>query len=50
MDQSQGLADGGRRHLRSARALKLFNLAMALALLVSVLPILIEIKDSLSGG
>jgi threonine/homoserine/homoserine lactone efflux protein len=41
---------GIRRHLRSARALKLFNLAMALALLLSVLPILIEIKDSLSGG
>jgi threonine/homoserine/homoserine lactone efflux protein len=41
---------GIRRYLRSARALKLFNLAMALALLASVLPILIEIKDSLSGS
>jgi threonine/homoserine/homoserine lactone efflux protein len=41
---------GIRRYLRSARALKLFNLAMALALLASVLPILVEIKNSLSGS
>lgn len=41
---------GIRRYLRSARALKLFKLAMALALLASVLPILIEIKNSLSGS
>ena len=41
---------GIRRYLRSVRALKLFNLAMALALLASVLPILIEIKNGLSGS
>jgi threonine/homoserine/homoserine lactone efflux protein len=36
-----------RRYLRSTRALRLFNLAMALLLLASVAPILIEIKNSL---
>ena len=36
-----------RRFLRSAMALRLFNLAMALLLLVSIVPILIEIKNSL---
>ena len=36
-----------RRLLRSALALRLFNLTMALLLLISTVPILIEIKDSL---
>jgi threonine/homoserine/homoserine lactone efflux protein len=37
---------GIRRWLRSRRALRLFNLAMALLLVASTVPILIEIKDT----
>ncbi|HSS13586.1 MAG TPA: hypothetical protein VLL04_06830, partial [Rhizomicrobium sp.] len=33
--------------LRSPTALRLFNMAMALALLISTVPILLEIKESL---
>lgn len=38
---------GIRRFLRSSLALRLFNLAMALLLFVSTVPILMEIKNSL---
>jgi threonine/homoserine/homoserine lactone efflux protein len=40
---------GIRRWLRAPRALRLFNLAMALLLLVSTVPILIEIWDGLKA-
>ena len=36
-----------RQWLRSATALRLFNLTMALLLLISTVPILVEIKDAL---
>jgi threonine/homoserine/homoserine lactone efflux protein len=36
-----------RRWLRSPRALRLFNVGMAILLVASVIPILLEIKDSL---
>ena len=41
---------GIRRWLRSAAALRLFNLAMALVLVASTVPILVEIKDALSSS